>query len=258
MPRCDAPLCLCPARSDAAPCTALTTRHRRDPTHSHNSRRAPPATMAVFSRITLLAGTAARCVHAMNRRGLAMANPTATFKTTKGEFKVELFQDQLPITTSNFKDLATSGFYDGLTFHRVIKGFMCQFGCPNSANPQSPIAGTGGPPGNTQYTLPDGSVIQRDGGGNIPDELVGEISNEVGTISMANTGAPNSGGSQFFLNTKHNAFLDYFDNSTPSKHPVFGKVVDGMDVVSAIEGVPTDGRDKPIDAVRVESITIAE
>ena len=148
--------------------------------------------------------------------------------------------------------------------------------CPNSANPQSPIAGTGGPPGNTQYTLPDGSVIQRDGGGNIPDELVGEISNEVGTISMANTGAPNSGGSQFFLNTKHNAFLDYFDNSTPSKHPVFGccrrlistrrasyrshagKVVDGMDVVSAIEGVPTDGRDKPIDAVRVESITIAE
>jgi cyclophilin family peptidyl-prolyl cis-trans isomerase len=232
--------------------------------------------MAVFSRITLLAGTAARCVHAMNRRGLAMANPTATFKTTKGEFKVELFQDQLPITTSNFKDLATSGFYDGLTFHRVIKGFMCQFGCPNSANPQSPIAGTGGPPGNTQYTLPDGSVIQRDGGGNIPDELVGEISNEVGTISMANTGAPNSGGSQFFLNTKHNAFLDYFDNSTPSKHPVFGccrrlistrrvsyrshagKVVDGMDVVTAIEGVPTDGRDKPIDAVRVESITIAE
>ena len=233
--------------------------------------------MAVFSRITLLAGMAARCVHAMNRRGLAMANPTATFKTNKGEFKVELFQDQLPITTSNFKDLATSGFYDGLTFHRVIKGFMCQFGrapasvygsavispvvdrrCPNSANPQSPIAGTGGPPGNTQYTLPDGSVIQRDGGGNIPDELVGEISNEVGTISMANTGAPNSGGSQFFLNTKHNAFLDYFDNSTPSKHPVFGKVVDGMDVVSAIEGVPTDGRDKPIDAVRVESITIAE
>ena len=88
--------------------------------------------------------------------------------------------------------------------------------------------------------------------------LLGELSNEVGTISMANTGAPNSGGSQFFLNTKHNAFLDYFDNSTPSKHPVFGKVVDGMDVVTAIEGVPTDGRDKPIDAVRVESITIAE
>ena len=106
--------------------------------------------------------------------------------------------------------------------------------------------------------LPDGSTVKRDGGGNIPDELVGELSNEVGTISMANTGAPNSGGSQFFLNTKHNAFLDYFDNSTPSKHPVFGKVVEGMEVVKEIEGVPTDGRDKPIDAVRVETITIEE
>ena len=89
-------------------------------------------------------------------------------------------------------------------------------------------------------------------------QLVGELSNEVGTISMANTGAPNSGGSQFFLNTKHNAFLDYFDNSTPSKHPVFGKVVEGMEVIKEIEGVPTDGRDKPIDAVRVETITIEE
>ena len=97
-----------PQYSDAAPCTALTSRRRRDPTHPHNRKRITKTTMAVFSRITLLAGTAARCVHAMNRRGLAMANPTATFKTTKGEFKVELFQDQLPITTSNFKDLATS------------------------------------------------------------------------------------------------------------------------------------------------------
>ena len=104
---------------------------------------------------------------------------------------------------------------------------------------QSPIAGTGGPPGNTEFSLPDGSTVKRDGGGNIPDELVGELSNEVGTISMANTGAPNSGGSQFFLNTKHNAFLDYFDNSTPSKHPVFGKVVEGEDIVFAIEKTPT-------------------
>ena len=134
----------------------------------------------------------------------------------------------------------------------------CCSGSSASPRPQSPIAGTGGPPGNTEFALPDGSTVKRDGGGNIPDELVGELSNEVGTISMANTGAPNSGGSQFFLNTKHNAFLDYFDNSTPSKHPVFGKVVEGMEVVKEIEGVPTDGRDKPIDAVRVETITIEE
>ena len=214
--------------------------------------------MAAFSRIMLLS-TTTRLASSMTRRGLAvrggMANPTATFKTNQGEFKVELFQDQLPITTSNFKDLATSGFYDGLTFHRVIKGFMCQFGCPNSANPQSPIAGTGGPPGNTEFALPDGSMMKRDGGGNIPDELLGEISNDVGTISMANTGAPNSGGSQFFLNTKHNSFLDYFEPSSPSAHPVFGKIVEGMDVVKTIEGVPTAQGDKPVEAVRVESIT---
>ncbi len=94
--------------------------------------------------------------------------------------------------------------------------------CISSAGRQCPGAGSGLPSSNTEFALPDGSTVKRDGGGNIPDELVGELSNEVGTISMANTGAPNSGGSQFFLNTKHNAFLDYFDNSTPSKHPVFG------------------------------------
>ena len=74
----------------------------------------------------------------------------------------------------------------------------------------------------------------------------------------ANTGQPNSGGSQFFMNTVHNDFLDWFNPSTPSKHPVFGKVVEGMEVVKEIEGVPTDGRDKPIDAFRVETITIEE
>ena len=75
---------------------------------------------------------------------------------------------------------------------------------------------------------------------------------------MANTGAPNSGGSQFFLNTKHNAFLDYFDNSTPSKHPVFGKVVEGMDVVSAIESSKTMPGDRPVEPVTVETIVISE
>jgi len=209
-------------------------------------------------RFALLASAAGRASGLGRRRGLAMANPTAQFKTSQGEFKVELFMDKLPVTCSNFKDLATTGFYDGLTFHRVIKGFMCQFGCPNSANAQSPVAGTGGPPGNTEFSLPDGSTVARDGGGNIPDELVAEISNEPMTISMANTGAPNSGGSQFFLNTVHNSFLDYFDERTPSKHPVFGKVVEGMDVVKAIEGVKTDARDKPVEAVRVESVTIVE
>merc|ERR1719353_922335 len=181
----------------------------------------------------------------LTSRSSAMQMSTfATFKTSKGDFKAELFMDQLPITSSNFADLSKTGFYDGLHFHRVIKGFMCQFGCPNSADPRSAAAGTGGPKAGTSFSLPDGTSVTRSGGGNIPDELVAEISNEPGTLSMANTGMPNSGGSQIFINTVHNDFLDYFNPRTPSKHPVFGKIVEGMDVVTAIEGTPTGAGDK--------------
>jgi cyclophilin family peptidyl-prolyl cis-trans isomerase len=150
-----------------------------------------------------------------------MGNPTATLDTSEGTIKVELFEDSMPITAGNFLKLAESGFYDGLHFHRVIPGFMLQFGCPHSKDPNSPRAGTGGPPHGT-----------------IQDEFKADakFSNEPGTLSMANTGRPNSGGSQFFINTVHNSFLDWFDGSTPSKHPVFGKVIEGMDVVKKIEG----------------------
>jgi cyclophilin family peptidyl-prolyl cis-trans isomerase len=113
-----------------------------------------------------------------------------------GDFKAELFTDKLPITASNFADLAKTGFYDGLSFHRVINGFMCQFGCPNSKDPRSARAGTGGPAPGTSFTLPDGTSVTRNAGGNIPDELICELSNEPGTLSMANTGQPNTGGSQ--------------------------------------------------------------
>ena len=111
-----------------------------------------------------------------------MSNPTATCETTLGTFEVELFLEEMPITAQNWIDLAKSGFYDGLHFHRVISGFMCQFGCPHSSDPQSPRAGTGGPPNGT-----------------IEDEHPDEhrFSNDPGTLSMANTGRPNSGGSQF-------------------------------------------------------------
>ena len=167
-----------------------------------------------------------------------MANPTATFETTKGEFKVELFQDQLPITTSNFKDLATSGFYDGLTFHRVIKGFMCQFGCPNSANPQSPIAGTGGPPGNTQYTLPDGSVIQRAAGATSP-RARRQI--ERGRHHLhGQHGRAELGGSRVLPNRRLAVTRLTPSTSACPSQPVFGKVVDGMDAVTAI-AAPDDG-----------------
>jgi len=186
-----------------------------------------------------------------------MANPVATFATSEGTFTAELYMDKMPVTCSNFVALANEGFYNGMTFHRVIKDFMLQFGCPHSKDPKSSRAGTGGPAGGTTYTLPDGRTITRDRGGNIPDELTQKISNEPGTLSMANTGQPNSGGSQFFVNTVHNAFLDWYDTSTPSQHPVFGKVISGMDIVKKIEGTPTDRNDRPAKPVVMNSVTIA-
>ncbi|MEM8996674.1 MAG: peptidylprolyl isomerase [Acidobacteriota bacterium] len=169
-----------------------------------------------------------------------MSNPTAHFETTLGDFTVELYEDKMPITAGNFLSLAESGFYNGLHFHRVIRGFMCQFGCPHSKDPNSGRAGTGGPPhGTIQDEHPEDA----------------KFSNEPGTLSMANTGRPNSGGSQFFINTVHNHFLDWF---TPgqSKHPVFGRVTDGMDVVTKIETTPTGAGDRPVTPVQVKNVTV--
>ena len=170
-----------------------------------------------------------------------MPNPTATFDTSEGSFTVEVFLEQMPVTAENFLSLAESGFYNGLHFHRVIPGFMLQFGCPHSSDPNSPRSGTGGPPHGT-----------------IKDEFLdnAKFSNEIGSLSMANTGRPNSGGSQFFINTAHNAFLDWFDGSTPSKHPVFGKITGGMEIIKAIEsfGSRSGKTNKPL---KVNSITVA-
>lgn len=105
----------------------------------------------------------------------------------------------------------------------------------------------------------EGDGVMRNADGFIPDEPghgAGQISNEVGTLSMANFGEANTGGSQFFINTNHNEFLDYFDERTPSKHPVFGKVVEGLDILKSIESVQTGPGDKPATPVVMESITI--
>jgi cyclophilin family peptidyl-prolyl cis-trans isomerase len=171
-----------------------------------------------------------------------MPNPTATFSTSLGDFSVELFADKMPNTAQNFIKLAKSGFYDGLHFHRVIDGFMIQFGCPHSKDPQSPRAGTGnGPDGTIKDEHPENA----------------KISNEPGTLSMANTGQPNSGSCQFFINTVHNHYLDWFTPG-PSKHPVFGRITSGLDVVKKIEKTPTDGRDRPTTPVKMIKITVAE
>ncbi len=171
-----------------------------------------------------------------------MANPTATLETSLGTFTVELFTAEMPITAGNFIKLAKSGFYDGLHFHRVIEGFMCQFGCPHSRDPKSPRAGTGdGPDGTIKDEHPANA----------------KFSNEPGTLSMANTGRPNSGSCQFFINTKHNAFLDFFTPGN-SKHPVFGRVTSGMDVVKKIETTPTDGDDRPRTPVKMIRVTVQD
>lgn len=171
-----------------------------------------------------------------------MANPTAVCETSLGSFTLELFADKMPITAGNWVKLAKAGFYDGLHFHRVIEGFMLQFGCPHSRDPGSPRAGTGdGPDGPLKDEHPADA----------------KLSNEPGTLSMANTGSPNSGSCQFFINTVHNSYLDWF-SSGASKHPVFGKITAGMDVIKKIESTPTDRADRPKTPVKMVKVTIKE
>lgn len=167
-----------------------------------------------------------------------MANPVVTFDTSEGQFQAEIFMDTMPVTGANFLKLVESGFYNGLHFHRVIPGFMLQFGCEFSKDPNHPRAGTGSSPF-----------------GNVADEHTAKISNTPGTLSMANTGRPNSGGAQFFINTANNTYLDWWDRSTPSQHPVFGKITSGMDVVQKIEALGSRSG-KVSRAIKMNSVTV--
>lgn len=160
-----------------------------------------------------------------------MKNNVAIIETNQGTIKIELFQDTMPLTTKNFIGLVDKGFYDGTRFHRVIPQFMIQGGDPLTKDlNKKRMWGTGGP------------------GYEIKDEFVKGLSNVRGTISMANHG-PNTGGSQFFINVVDNTFLD-------GKHPVFGKVVEGMDVADKISLVKRDGQDQPVQDVVVKSVKI--
>ena len=143
--------------------------------------------------------------------------------TSMGDVTIELFDAKMPITTENFRKLVEKKFYDGTIFHRVISGFMIQGGDPEGT-------GYGGP------------------GYSIKDELPTDNRNARGTISMANSG-PNTGGSQFFINDVDNNRLD-------PKHPAFGKVVSGMDVVDQISKVPVDQLDRPRKAVSIKKARV--
>lgn len=154
-----------------------------------------------------------------------MNSPTKVkLETNYGNIVIELYED-MPVTSGNFEKLVRQGFYDGVIFHRVIDGFMIQGGDPTGT-------GRGGP----EYTIKDEFTHK---GGN---------KNNRGTISMANSG-PNTGGSQFFVNLVDNNFLD-------SKHPAFGKVVEGMDVVDKIAKAKTDSNDKPLSEVKIVKASV--
>lgn len=160
-------------------------------------------------------------------------NMTAVIKTNFGEIKLELFKSDAPKTVENFIKLSKSGFYNGTKFHRVIKEFMIQGGDPLTKDDSLKDSwGTGGP------------------GYKFADEIHANNKNLFGTISMANAG-PNTNGSQFFINTEDNNFLN-------SKHTVFGKIVEGMENVKEIENVATEGPDRPVDNVIIEKIEIID
>jgi peptidylprolyl isomerase len=142
---------------------------------------------------------------------------TVRLETSMGEIVLRLRSD-MPITAGNFEKLVRKGFYNGIIFHRVIDKFMIQGGDPTGT-------GRGGP------------------GFTIKDEFAAKNRNVRGTIAMANAG-PNTGGSQFFINLVDNTYLD-------RKHPVFGEVIQGMDIVDAIAKVPTDSNDRPKTPVRI-------
>ena len=153
-----------------------------------------------------------------------MTNKIAEFNTNMGNFEIELYENKAPKTVNNFLKLVGDGFYNGIIFHRVIKGFMIQGGCPEGT-------GRGGP----GYT--------------IPDEFHPDLKhNSPGMLSMANAG-PNTGGSQFFITVAPTPWLD-------NHHSVFGKVIDGMDVVTNISKVQTDSSDRPLKEVVINSINI--
>jgi peptidylprolyl isomerase len=151
-----------------------------------------------------------------------MTGKNVLLKTSMGDITIEL-AEEMPITAGNFEKLVTKGYYNGTIFHRIITGFMIQGGDPTGT-------GCGGP------------------GYAIKDEFGKNNKNDKGTISMANAG-PNTGGSQFFINLINNSFLD-------KKHPVFGKVVSGMDVVEKMGKVKTGLQDRPATEVKIITASV--
>jgi peptidylprolyl isomerase len=177
-----------------------------------------------------------RTVH--DQKDLAQEYQYVILATNHGDVKIKLYTDKTPITANNFLNLAQEGFYNNTKFHRIIEGFMIQGGDPLSKNDeQKERWGTGSP----DYV--------------IPNEDVQGVSNVEGTIYMANAG-PDTGGSQFFINTANNESLDFDKGSPRSQHTAFGEVVEGMDVVRQIESLETDNSDRPAEDAVISEVSL--
>lgn len=170
--------------------------------------------------LILLAG-----VYKMTGNTIKNQETKVLLKTNMGDITIKLYDD-MPITAGNFKNLVEKGTYNNVIFHRVIPNFMIQGGDPT---------GTG---------MGDPSIPK------IQDEFVAGHSNTRGTIAMANAG-PNTGSSQFFINLRDNIYLDWDKPPTTSKHPVFGEVVEGMDVIDKIASLPTNNQNRPLQEVKI-------
>ena len=166
---------------------------------------------------------------------IASSQSMATLHTSMGDISVKLYKKEVPKTVENFLTLASSGFYDGVKFHRVIKGFMIQGGDPNSKNDSAPDSWGGGGPG---YKFADeidstNAIYQR--------------GYKHGVLAMANSG-PNTNGSQFFIMAA--------DYPLPPLYTIFGEVTEGLPVVDSIDAVKTDGSDRPLTPVVVKSVSV--
>ena len=164
-------------------------------------------------------------------------NPRVELKTSRGLIQIELYQDKAPKTVANFLQYAKEGHYNGTVFHRVIDNFMVQGGGF------------------------DKDMREKRTRGPIENEATNQLKNEFGTLAMARTSAPHSASAQFFINLKHNEFLNFREPTTQGfGYAVFGRVVQGMDIVATIAKVRT-GRagahsDVPVDPITIEAVTV--
>jgi len=189
-------------------------------------------------RATLLATIMLSVGVAVAAPAAGKGNPMVVISTSMGDIKAELYADKAPITVKNFVDYAKAGYYDGTIFHRVIPGFMVQGG---GLTPD----------------MQDKRQGQRTA---IKNESDNGLKNEVGTLAMARTSVPDSATSQFFINVKDNTFLNKENAADKVGYAVFGKVVEGMDVVKKIEQTKTitkgPHQNVPVDAVAIKSVKV--